>query len=547
MSNNNILSQNIAHITVKGTTAASTGKTVFLNSLLNRDNISSFDQIVHHPLATSKLYISNQHIDTLHLNFYIKREGIDNTKINEFSKESKVHIIVYDVTNRESYEGAKLIGQTNLSGAPSGFKEHEPIALIAIGMKCDLKDKRVVSRLEGRALTTSTIGYHSQFDISDRTCPPATRDAIFHLIIKLFNKDRLHTIHNYNKLNINCIKRHSLSTNPPPSYLSTSLFGGASSSITTSTTLFGGELSSTTSSSLFEGIETTTTEDSSELFSTTTSSSREITTIGGDVPLQDISLLPLFKRVFGYKIIAKHIFRMVRKIHRCLGLRSARLRIPDPQVWFSSPQLAPMIKYRIKHGYPRIAIKENSFEFQSFLHTNNDFDLFKQCYQEDIQRFTNMSFSANSSIKNHNSILIDACIGGSVEIVDFLIEQDYDVTEREFMLAVAFGHFNLVTYMIDNCRILEYSNPKGVIKDALIIARHYQHDNLVSYLESIHIAPAPPEQTIMPDIYMIALKDSIQKLPSSSSDVTLEIKRQRLYKKQKTKEQKDKKRIYNYK
>ncbi|EGG22826.1 hypothetical protein DFA_04956 [Cavenderia fasciculata] len=425
LSNHNeiLFHQHTAHITVKGTTTASTGKTVFLNSLLNRDNITSSDQIVHDQLSTSKLYISNQHIDTLHLNFYIKREGIDNTKINEFSKESKVHIIVYDVTNRESYEGAKLIGQTNLSGGGN------TLTLIAIGMKCDLKDKRVVSRLEGRALTTSTIGYHSQFDISDRTCPPATRDAIFHLIIKLFNKDRLQTINNYTKLNINCIKRHSLSTNPPSSKPSSS---------------------SSSSSS-------------------------------GMIPQS------LFKRVFGYKVLAKHIFRMVRKIHRDLGLRSARLRMPDPQVWFSSPQLIPMVRYRIKHGYSQVAIKENSFEFKSFLHTNKDFDLFKQCYQEDIQRFNSMSFSLNSSIKNHNLVINDACIGGSVEIVDFLIEQEHDVTERGFMLAVAFGHHNLVAYMVDNCRIVD-SNPIGVIQDALIIAKHYRHDDLVSYLESIQSA-----------------------------------------------------------
>ncbi|EGG22769.1 hypothetical protein DFA_04899 [Cavenderia fasciculata] len=271
----------------------------------------------HQPIKVfvigSTLFDKSSLISNIFLLPYVTRKDDDVLTFSDIAPENylrmvpkcNIKVIIYDVSNKESFEKVKEYKE--IIDAMEDIDSKASTILVA--MNCHLNDSngRVVSSSTGRGLAQYlNIAYYEH----DTDTAKSIRESFNEIIYKQFNITYINNNNNNNPLpnfktiNLNVIKPLALSLPlhiPPPQ----------------------------------------------------------------PHPLQlDQSIL---QRVFKSKVIMKEIFNQVQEIHKRIGRCSNKLSCNDEEFWCSSPYLVPLVEYRERHGFKPLIFRRHTFGFGVFL------------------------------------------------------------------------------------------------------------------------------------------------------------------------------------
>eukprot|EP01132_Coremiostelium_polycephalum_P001417 gene1417-1788_t len=143
-------------------------------------------------------------------------------------------------------------------------------------------------------------------------------------------------------------------------------------------------------------------------------------------------------------------------------------------------------------------VHDRSFEFTSislrhFFSLNKDFHLFLQVYHS----FTEL-FEVGKATSSNHSIFDYCCIGGNLEIIIFLKNQNFPYSPKAFYNSIKYGHLNIIQFLVEKMKFDLDSKPKptGIIafakekkisdqcdfrKIGLEMAKKYDHPEIVKY------------------------------------------------------------------
>jgi len=211
----------------------------------------------------------------------------------------------------------------------------------------------------------------------------------------------------------------------------------------------------------------------------------------------------LFFQVFRNKMLLKTIFENVSWIHRVSNIKAFsfynapinHLLTNNNTVYFKYLKEKQMVQSGINNNniiyYREIRKEEFTYLNTVYLLRNNqvDFQFFKFVYDKYPTFFTDELY--NDKIKSEISLnklyspFENACIGGNIEIVKFILDKSPDKSKCLSLLsleyAISFGNLPIVIFMFEN-NIFQTDQAKHISK-LIKISKKFNRPTITKFLE----------------------------------------------------------------
>ncbi|KAF2069436.1 hypothetical protein CYY_009248 [Polysphondylium violaceum] len=215
----------------------------------------------------------------------------------------------------------------------------------------------------------------------------------------------------------------------------------------------------------------------------------------------------LFSRVFRNKVLLSYIFKQVNVIHTRHKIRSFGYYDITPSKLISNGYTDSLLT----KAY--IDLDYNYLDVVNLLRARVPFDLFMHVYQRFPDNFDhtvangNIFWTIDYSSPHYSfrpilcrtkafSTLENACIGGSLPIVQFLYEtKRFELSGNCLEFAAALGHLDVVKYLVGDLNILVDQKPEEartpLLERCIKISKRYAYVEMFEYLIPLYSGNNP--------------------------------------------------------